>query len=640
MLLRLLKPVQKLFPFFAFLLVFSAGNIVYAQAKFTVVCRDKKIGINDLLQIEFRLENAVNVETIIPPLFKGFDVVNGPNQESSTSIINGQKSQYVSIGFFLQPHGIGSFKIGPAKAKADGKEFTTSSIKVEVVKETPGLPPANQPNNSSPFSGYNFDFPVAPSTSQFDDFILKDGENSDEKIKKNIFVKLDVNKNECYVGEPITASYKLYTRLNSESTITEAPSFNGFSVSDFDLSQNSTIETYNGRKYNVYVLRKVQLYPLQSGDINLDPVVSENKVTFIKGEYANARSGAYFYDLLQDFASNSADANSIITKNVKLKSAPLTIHVKPLPAVNKPLNFKGAVGHFTMTATLKNKNISTDDAGSLEIMISGSGNIQLINSPVIYWPEGIEHFDATVKDNIDKSVTPMKGSKIFTIPFVVSKEGNYSIDSISFSYFDPAISTYKMIKTKPVLLTVTKGSGIPKNDLKQGPKQESGRFLSGTSIEIIAGILLFLGIIMFILRTRGRRRNNKSELEKNVKLDEIKNRSSAKEENFEIPKNVLLEAHQKLIQQDHVNFFPVLHTSLKKYFAHKFKISEQDISRKTINEQLDQCNASLNTSLMTNQLLDDIELNLYAKPDKEAQLCSIFERASEVVSLLDKQVCR
>ena len=639
MLLRLLKPAQQFLFFSIFLFATFAGNAVHAQAKFSVICNDKKIGKNDLLQVQFRLENASNVESIIPPVFNGFEVVNGPNQESSTSIINGQKTQYVSIGFFLQPKSTGSFTIGVAKARADGKDFSTASFKVEVTDETPSRPPASQPGTSSPFSGFNFDYPTAPSTSQFDDYILKEGENAEEKIKKNIFVKLDVSKTSCYVGEPITASYKLYTRLNSESTITGAPSFNGFSVSDFDVSQNSTTETYNGRKYNVYVLRKVQLYPLQSGDVVLDAVASENKVTFLKGEYANARNGAYFYDLLQDFASNSADANSIVTKNVQLKSEPLTIHVKALPASNKPENFKGAVGNFTMTAALANKNLTTDDAGSLQVMITGIGNIQLVNSPQISWPDGIEHFDANIKDDIDKMASPMKGNKVFTFPFVVTKKGNYSIDSISFSYFDPATSSYKMIKTKPIAFTVTKGIGVPKNNLKPGQKKVSNIFLTSTGLEIITGILLLLGIILSIFWSKNRRKANKNRLEKNVKLDEIQNKHLPKEVEFEIPENVLLEAHQKLIQQDNIHFFPVLHASLKKFLAHKFKIPVEDISRKIINEQLDNCNVSMNTSLMTNQLLDDIELNLYAKPDKENNLCAVFERASEVVSLLDKQVC-
>ncbi len=149
----------------------------------------------------------------------------------------------------------------------------------------------SQPNNSqqnlSPFPNLNFDFPPTPVTHQFDDYILKPGENVAEKTAKNLFIKLDLSKKSCYVGEPIVATYQLFTRLPSETTITDAPSFNGFSVNDLDISSNSTLEKYKGRKYNVYTIRKVELYPLQAGNITLGSMAASNKVTFVKSQYAN-----------------------------------------------------------------------------------------------------------------------------------------------------------------------------------------------------------------------------------------------------------------------------------------------------------------------------------------------------------------
>lgn len=633
------NPAYKFSLIFIFFVVFFADGPVYSQTKFYTICPEKTIGLNDLLQIQFKIENAENVETIIPPTFKNFEIVNGPNQESGVSIINGNRSQYISIGFFLKPKALGKFTIGAAKARADGKDFTSSAITVEVLKETPVSAPSNQGNSSSPFSQFNFDVPSPAPTEQFNDYILKEGENIDDKIKKNIFLKLEVNKRECFVGEPIVASYKLYTRLNSESTITDAPSFNGFSVSDFNVSQGGSIETLNGRKYNVYVLRKVQLYPLQSGDVVLSPVVADNKITFLKGEYARSRYGSSFYDMLEDFANNTADANTVITKQVSLKSAPETIHVKALPITNKPDNFKGAVGNFKITAALKNSSITTDDAGNLQVTISGSGNIQLINSPEIKWPEGIEFFDATVADDINKTSNPMSGSKVFTFPFVVSKEGNYTIDSISFSYFDPETSEYKIIKTKSVGLTVTKGNGISKSSLITKKPEVESSFFSNNKWKIITGFVVVLMLIFFFYRPKNKKDESKPEIVKSKEIDDFQNNETEVQPKFEIPENVLLAAHERLVAQDSQNFYPVLHTSLKKYLAGKIKISPDEITRKRINEELDHCNVGLNTCRMVNELFDEIELNLYAKPDEANRLNAVFEKASEVVSLLDKQVC-
>ncbi len=303
--------------FFFLTAVFFAKNSS-AQVKFSVICPHKKIGKNDLLQIKFKVENASNVDNITPPSFKNFTIVSGPNQESSTSNINGKVSQYVSLGYSLAPTGTGKFTIGSATAEADGQHLSTNPITIQVVN---GSVVQSQPNNSqnlSPFPNLNFDFPPTPVTHQFDDYILKPGENVADKTAKNLFIKLDLSKKTCYVGEPIVATYELFTRLPSETTITDAPSFNGFSVNDLDISSNSTLEKYNGRKFNVYTIRKVELYPLQAGNITLGSMTASNKVTFVKSQYANQQDG--FFDMFQNFGQDAVPPEGLIERNVTLKS--------------------------------------------------------------------------------------------------------------------------------------------------------------------------------------------------------------------------------------------------------------------------------------------------------------------------------
>jgi hypothetical protein len=406
-----------------FFTVILTDNSSYAQVKFSIVCPNKSIGKNDLLQIQFKVENASNIENIIPPSFKDFNIVSGPNQESSTSNINGKVSQYVAMGFSLQPKSVGTFTIGPAKVVVDGKDYKSSPVTITVTKGSK-LPPNKNSANALPafpsLPNFNFDFPTAPVTHQFDDYILKPGENVAEKTQKNLFIKLDVSKTSCYVGEPIVASFKLYTRLHSETTVTNAPSFNGFSVSDLPVSNNAHLEKYNGRMYNVYTLRKVELYPLQPGEVKLDSVVADNKVTFIKSEYANSQRNDDFFGMLENFSDAAIPAEGLVEKNITLKTSPVTISIKPLPAQDKPSNFRGAVGDFTISSALAKNNITTDDAGNLKVTISGKGNIQLINAPAINWPTGIDGFDAQVKDNVDKSQVPMQGNKVFSFPFTIS----------------------------------------------------------------------------------------------------------------------------------------------------------------------------------------------------------------------------
>ncbi|MEO7834398.1 MAG: BatD family protein, partial [Ginsengibacter sp.] len=160
-----LQRIPGLFIFFA---VIFFAQTAFAQVKFSVVCPDKKIGKNDLLQIQFKVEGASNVDNITPPSFNNFMVIEGPNQQRSVTSINGKISQSVAIGFSLQPTSTGKFTIGSATARADGNNYKTNPITVQVVAGSIVQQNSSNPN-FSPFS--NFDLPPTPVTHQFDDYI-------------------------------------------------------------------------------------------------------------------------------------------------------------------------------------------------------------------------------------------------------------------------------------------------------------------------------------------------------------------------------------------------------------------------------------------------------------------------------------
>ena len=651
MIIHLHKNTARFLFLFISVIALSLHDTLFAQANFTAECPQKKIGKNDYLQVEFKVDHASNVQSINPPSFKNFSIVSGPNQESGMTSINGKVDQYVSISFILKPNSPGTYTIGPASAKADGKDFQSNSLNIEVTNSS--ATSSSAPNNAanllsgfggkSPFANLNLDFPEQPQTHQYDDYILKKGENVTDKVKKNLFIKLDVSKTNCYVGEPIVASYKLYTRLRSESTITDAPSFNGFSVSEMELNNNNSsgTEKYNGRDYNVYTLRKVQLYPLQAGTITLDPIIADNKVSFIKAEYAGAQSGDMFFDMMQNFADANSPRDAIVEQHVTLQSKPVEITVKPLPDENKPADFKGSVGNFIIQSSLQKDNITTDDAGNLKIIISGTGNIQLLNAPKINWPQGIDGYDAKITDNVDKLSVPMKGVKIFTYPFTVSKPGTYTIPANSFSYFDPAAAAYKTLFTQPLVVTVTKGKGIPnnpyfKNKVVETPSSFVG-LLEKNIIYLIIGFVSLAGLIFWIFQTNTSKK--KSALTKAVPTEASGDAVPKEEPEFVIPERPLEAAHQKLAEENSSAFYSILDISLKKYLSAKFKVPAEELNKKRITEELDKSNVGLGTSLRLTSLIDNIELNLYAPPSNVNHLKEVYEKASEVVSLLDKQVC-
>jgi hypothetical protein len=499
---------KRISEYFLALIFIFLHSFSFAQVKFSAAVSDKTIGKNEYLQVQFTVENAANVENIIPPSFKNFAVVSGPNHQSNMTNINGRIKQSLSIGFVLQPLSTGNFTIGSAIAKAEGKEYHSNPLRIQVTNSK-SSGSAGRSSVLSPYGNITLDFQAEPATHQFDDYILKKNENVAEKVKKNLFIKIDVSKKSCYVGEPVIATYKLYTRLKSESNVLKAPSFNGFSVSELEMPDNSyqlRTEKYNGRDYNVYTLRKVQLYPLQSGKLSLEPVEVKNTVTFLKAEYAGKRRGDFFYDMLRDFADETAPGDATEQQLITITCDTVNIIVKPLPDANQPAYFKGAVGNFKMISALEKANISTEDAGSLKIIISGAGNIQMINAPAVSWPQGIEGFETKSSENIDKFSIPMKGDKVFLYPFTVTKAGDYTIPAINFSYFDVASHSYKTLRTQPLSIHVEKGSGNRKffNVINKENLEGKGwyQFIYNNRFYFIGGAVLLAAFIVLFIRKK------------------------------------------------------------------------------------------------------------------------------------------
>lgn len=614
----------------------SIAQFSNGQVKFTAAANESKIGKNDLVQVQFKIENANSVKSINPPSFKNFTVVSGPNQETGSIISNGNRSFYAAISYILKPKKAGKFSIAPAFAVADGKEIKSNPLTITVLDQgtassiTPKKVPA-----PSPFSGFGFDYDEPPADYHNDDYILKAGEDVNEKIRKNLFVKLDANKTKCYVGEPIVVSFKLYTRLLSKTNITDAPSFNGFSVSEMDVNDNATEVKVNGKTFNCYTLRKVQLFPTQSGTFEISPLQSSNNVTFVKKERNEMQNSDPMMQMLQEFGGPGFSSGNLVEKHLSLASNSVTIHVKPLPKENVPENFKGAVGKFSIQSSLQKETFTTDDACNLSLKISGSGNLSLVNAPDIKWPQGIDVYDSKVKEHIDNQQVPISGNKVFNIPFTVSKAGTYSLPPIHFSWFNPESGHYDSTKTEPIAIRVSLGNRSMQ-DSKNSPVSILNRgFISISGLEWAGGIVVVGGLTALLLFVFFRRKNKESDLETQIRIDDLKN----EQEEFIIPGNPLSEVHEKLVAEDAEGFYTELNQSLNRYLSGRLKIPVHELSKDRILESMDKCNVGIGTTKLFESLISEIELGLYAKNSHTGQMKHLYEKTAELVSLLNKQIC-
>jgi hypothetical protein len=620
-----------------FLACFFCQCNVLAQVRFSASVSPTVIGKNETTELRLMVENAQDVQQIIPPSFKDFIVVSGPNQESSVETVNGVTRQSIGLTYELQPRAKGNFTIGEAIAKADGKTLKSNAVKLQVTNATSSSA-SNRNSGNFPFSGLSSLYDDGMPRADNRDYILKKGENVQEKVAKNIFIKVDADKTSCYVGEPVVVNYKLYTRLKSESNITKNPSFNGFSV--VDLSQPGrpyyATEKLNGKEYNVYTLRKSQLYPLQAGAMEAEIAEVDNTIHFVKEDYFKSRRGSTDA-LLEDLGFAGLPADAMQDEKVTLQSKPLIINVKPLPDTNKPASFNGAVGSFTLDAGVEKSTFSTDDAGKFQFTISGRGNMNLLNAPEIKWPDGIESYEPRMVESLNKQDVPVSGSKGFEYSFTVKKAGTFTLPPVEYSYFDPVQHSYKIISTKPVTITVTAGTGknnaakYVADDRSTNERVSATIFSNRLWIIIPVALIIFAGLFFWVKKENTKEHavavNRKAEQEA-VQLAETK-----KEE--QLPANPLAHTEYYLVQQNSKPFYETLNNEMRKFLASRLAVPVETLNKKRIAEELDKKGIGVGTSLQVQQLLDDIEWQLYTPFTDENKMQEMYQAATNIIRAFD-----
>lgn len=446
------------------------------EVRFTMQVSAKRISMQDYLQVQYLIENHNRVSQFIPPRFRNFTVVEGPSQTTGFNIENGNLKEYVSFSYLLKPDREGRMNIPSAVAKVDGKTYRSNDAEVLVTRAVlPGMPEGD---------------------AMMDEILLKKGETVEGKIRGNIFVKLEVDRKQVFVGEPVVATYKLYTRLRSESKVTKRPSFSGFSVYDMANPENgeSTRETYNGKEFNVYLLRKVQLYPLQSGPLELEPAEVENDISFVEAEKLGQGFGSA--EILRDLSTGGNSSGAVIRQKLVLRSEPTAVMVKALPGDSGSIQ-TGAVGRFSIRSFLEDPEVHRNDLVELRIQVAGKGNFPMIISPAVNWPVGVDVFESNSAENYNRFISPLSGSKLFSIPFTAKKEGRLVIPPVEFKYFDPEKGSYATTRSDSLVIDVLPARPSPTAlpaQREEKPAQAWKYILS------VLGVILFFGGLYILLK--------------------------------------------------------------------------------------------------------------------------------------------
>jgi BatD DUF11 like domain len=599
-----------------------------AQVKFSATASLHEMGRADYVEIQFVIENAGQIENFQTPDFPDFSIIQGPNQSTGMSVVNGNMSQYQSINYLLQPKKPGKFMIKPAAAKVDGKLLHTNSLQITVLDKnstgnsaTPGFSPLPDPS-----------WPTAQPDYEMEE-VLRPGENVSEKIRKNFFLRTDVSKTECYLGEPIVVTYKLYARLRSDSRVSKHPSLNGFSVYDMVEPGQDHISTekVNGKIFTVHTIRKAQLIPLQPGDVVLDPIELDNNVYLVKADGQSTRASRQGLGGLLDQLFHSEASGTPFNEHIVLESKPVTIHIKPLPEEGKPADFNGAVGKYTIQSNLDTKEIDTGDATTLSVVIKGTGNLTVINAPVIEWPEGMESYDVSNKENINKTVTPLGGTKTFSYSFICSKTGKFTIPPIKLSYFDLVSRSYKTVMSDPLELQVN--HSIKKPSPKPVISQPSVKTTDSDRTNYLWLAVGILGIVIVVLVFVNQRKQFRTrELEK-LKLAEAAEAKILKSQ--EILVDPLKDSRDYMFAGDHGKFYGSVNRAIWKAVSEKMNLPASELNKFNIESGLRAKGWNEENIDRLKNVLNECELKLYTPEFSTVDMLRILNSADEIILKLN-----
>jgi len=342
--------------------------------------------------------------------------------------------------------------------------------------------------------------------------------------------------------------------------------------------------------------------------------------------------------MFRDFTQTSIPAEGIQDEKVTLQSKPALIIVKPLPGEDMLRSFNGAVGNFTLEAALEKNSFTTDDAGKLRIAISGAGNMSLIIAPDIDWPGGIEHYEPRAKEQLNKRAVPVSGTKVFEYPFTIAKPGNYIIPAIGFSFFNVRENRYKTVTTNPLSIVVTRGIGkkpvtMNENIVKTGKEQFFDTLFTNRWLIIVPlAILMLTGLFISFQKEN----KNQATPPAPEKIEED-TAPEGKETVTEIAVNPLILTEEKLVLRDSPGFYKALNNELMKFLASKLQIPLATINKKRIAEEADKKGITVYTTLQIQQLLDDIEWQLYTPLATEEKMQDMYNNADAIVHALNNQ---
>jgi hypothetical protein len=498
-----------------------------------------------------------------------------------------------------------------ATLEVDGETISSNTIQITVAKGSAKA----QPQQQSPES-----------------------RKDEDLLGENLYLKTFVDKKSVYQNQQILVEYKLYFRVDVRSyNIEKVPTNPGFWMEEFKLPSQPRVsnEIINGVTYRVATLRKVALFPTRSGELTIEPMtISLDAVVKQK-----RKSRSIFDDFFDDPFGR--------TVKTSVSSQPIKINVKSLPKDGQPADFEGVVGNYTISLKSDKSELKMNEAVSLQLSIKGDGNVKLLKAPKIDLPTDMEIYDPKENTNITRENNIISGSKVIEYVIVPRFRGEYRIDPVSFSYFNPNMKNYVTLKTNPIPLSVLEGD-VPTSGLLAGSslsKQEVEllgediRYIKESAEFYLIGRKLykdwlylfsyFLPVLGLVLAWRYSIYRNK--LRGNIGL--ARRRKAGK-----IASKHLTTARQTLKSHDREKFYRATTQALQGFVSDRLNLQTSDFSLLNVEKDLRKANLGDDEIKEYLDCLQESDFRRYSGSSEEGELKAFYERIRNILTRLEKYI--
>lgn len=387
-----------------------------------------KLSISETMTLNITVKNA-GQDVPMPDVSKlgEFDVTSRSSQINFQSY-NGVSETSVVFSLALAPKKAGSFNLGPAQAVSGGKTYTSNVLTVVVTDEPTG------------------------------------GALNERMADKRVFLEGTIDNDSPFVGEQVTLSVRFYHSVNLISKNYTPPQTTDF-WSEPAASQRSYYTNVNGKRYRVLEITTA-LFPTRAGELEIGRALMHTEMSTKRGRSQTFGFGSLF--------ERGEAAN--------LRTRPILVNVKPLPTDGKPKNFTGAVGRFALSAHLDKAagaNVEVNTPVSVYFQLQGKGNIKVLAKPEIPELAEFRAYSGASEEQITKEQDVLGGVKVFEEIFIPKRAGQQVIPSVDYNFFDPVEGSYRMSRSKPIVLNV--GASTQ-------PQTAEAPFASGVSGRVGSGM--------------------------------------------------------------------------------------------------------------------------------------------------------